>query len=239
MATVLTPSPDISTLTTVVAAITAIGGLGTAASGLVDSTKAFWGGVSNVGFDKIEKALAPFRPALVLAESDWTATLRANWINGVPKDDQKAAAKSLIRLGLSSTNAAQMATAGHVDADGLAAVLTAVETGATLTPVQVNLLGRFNGAIDAAMDGGFEQADQEYRNASKLCAGLAAIGLAVWGGALLTGVKSWALFLAYLAKPEFGEALLVGIIAVPLAPVAKNLTSSLQAAVTAMKAVKT
>jgi hypothetical protein len=27
-------------------------------------------------------------------------TIYANWINGLPKDDQKTAAKSLIRLGL-------------------------------------------------------------------------------------------------------------------------------------------
>ena len=32
--------------------ITAIGGLGTAAFGLVDSTKVFWGGVNRIGTEK-------------------------------------------------------------------------------------------------------------------------------------------------------------------------------------------
>ncbi|MDR3509140.1 MAG: hypothetical protein P4L64_14700 [Caulobacteraceae bacterium] len=231
----ITTTPDVgATLTAVIAAITAIGGLGVAAAGLVDATKAFGGGVSNFGFGRIEAALKPFQAALVLAESNWAATIRANWINGAPKEDQKAAAKSLIRLGLSSDNADAMAKAGHVDAAKLKLVLTAIETGAALTPDQVNLLGRFNAAIDAAMDGGFEQADQQYRNASKLLSGVAAIGLAVWGGDLLHGGS----FPDYVGSADFGKAFLVGIIAVPLAPVAKDLTSSLQAAVTALKAVK-
>src|SRR3954470_8665438 len=138
----------------------AIGALGTAASGLVDASKAFHGGISNVGFGKIEEALRPFKRALTAAESDWTATIKANWVNGMHKDDQKAAAKSLIRLGLSSENAESMAAAGHVNPAKLKAAITAVENGDTLTPDLINILGRFNGAIDAVMDGGFERADQ-------------------------------------------------------------------------------
>ena len=229
---------DVSvTLTTVTEAIAAIAALGTAASGLVDATKAFNGGISNIGFKRIKTALAPFRDALAAAESDWTDTVRAAWINGMAKEDQKSAAKSLIRLGLSSANAARMALAGHVDPVALTAVLQSIENGTALTPDQVILLGRFNGAIDAAMDGGFELADQEYRNASKVWAGAAAVLLSVGGGSLLDGATTFSTFLAYLGGSHFWEAILVGLVAVPLAPVAKNLTSSLQAAVTAMKAV--
>src|ERR1700761_2378757 len=103
-------APDVSsTLTSVVGAIAAIGGLGVAAAGLVDGTKAFWGGISNVGFGRIKKALQPFESALKRVDHDWTDTIRAGWINGVPKEDQKATAKSLIRLGLSSAHAAKLA----------------------------------------------------------------------------------------------------------------------------------
>jgi hypothetical protein len=230
---------DVSvTLTTVTEAIAAIAALGTAASGLVDATKAFNGGISNIGFKRIETALTPFRNALVAAESDWTDTIRAAWINGVAKEDQKSAAKSLIRLGLSSANAARMAPAGHVDPVALTDVMQSIENGTALAPDQVNLLGRFNGAIDAAMDGGFEQADQQYRNASKAWAGLAAVLLAIGGGALMDGATTLNGFGTYLGGSHFWEAVLVGLVAVPLAPVAKNLTSSLQAAVTAMKSVQ-
>jgi hypothetical protein len=214
------------TLTQITAGIAAIGALGTAASGLVDATKVFGGGISNIGIGRINQALRPFNDALTGAVSDWKLAIRANWINGKPKEDQKAAAKSLIRLGLSSKNAATMAEAGHVDATALTTVLTAIETGAPLSPDQVNLLGRFNGAIDAVMDAGFEEADQQYRNAARLLAGVFAVGLSVWG-AFAIGESS-----------NYPIAILIGLIAVPLAPVAKDLTSSLQAAVTALKSVK-
>ncbi len=226
-------------LATTTAAVAAIGGLGTAASGLVDATKAFNGGVSNAGFGKVKAALKPFKTALDGAEADWSVTIRANWINGNPKEDQKAAAKSLIRLGLSSKNASQMAAAGHVDPVRLQQVMTSVETGAALTPADVNVLGRFNGAIDAALDAGFEQGDQVYRNASKVIAGIFAIGLAIWAGGLIPmdGSKAVA-FSAYLFSGPFWLAVLVGVIAVPIAPVAKDLTSSLEAAVGALKSAR-
>jgi hypothetical protein len=40
--------------------VTAVGALGSAAMGLVDTTKLFGGGPSNFGFGHIEGALAPF-----------------------------------------------------------------------------------------------------------------------------------------------------------------------------------
>jgi len=223
--------PDL--VTSIPTILGAIGALGTAASGLVDASKVFNGGISNVGFGKIEEALRPFKLALTAAESDWTSTIKANWVNGVPKNDQKAAAKSLIRLGLSPENAESMAGAGHVNPQKLKAVMIAVEAGTDLTPDQVNILGRFNGAID----GGFERADQVYRNAAKVWAGVAAVLLAIAGGAMVAmdGGKSLP---AYFQSALFAQAILIGIVAVPLAPVVKDLISSLQAAVTAIKVTK-
>ena len=43
--------------------ITAIGGLGTAAFGLVDATKLFWGGVNHIGFNEIRAKVALILPA--------------------------------------------------------------------------------------------------------------------------------------------------------------------------------
>jgi hypothetical protein len=42
--------------------VTAVGGLGTAAFGLVDATKVFWGGVNHVGFRKIAKGVSSLAP---------------------------------------------------------------------------------------------------------------------------------------------------------------------------------
>src|SRR5207249_4183215 len=78
--------------------------LGTAAYGLVDASKAFGGGISNAGFSHIREAVVPLigapepAAAQMFGRKDVLATLLANWLNGVPKADQKAAAKSLIHM---------------------------------------------------------------------------------------------------------------------------------------------
>lgn len=250
------------------AGIAAIAALGTAASGLVDSTKAFGGGVSRFGFAHIQAALQPFDAALTQAGAVWPRTVRtgvfrakpkpgatanwreavrANWINGRPKPDQKAAVKALIHVGLTPATAPIVAPAGHVNAAILTAAATAIAAGSPPSPTsdQGNILIQFDAAIDAAMDGAFERADQQYRNIAKLCAGGFAVILAIFGGVVVAAeakggpnTLSLEFICAYIGTANFWTAVLVGVIAVPLAPMAKDLTSSLQAAATALKATK-
>lgn len=224
-------------LSATVSGIAATGALGTAAFGLTDASKAFNGGVSNVGFGSILKTLEPFRPALTSATPGWEATLRANWINGVPKEEQKTAAKTLIRLGISTTNVAALALAGHVDESDLRRVLTAVEAGTPLTVADAQVFGRFNAVIDAVMDAGYELGDQRYRNASKVISGAVAIVLALWAGGLVQSLPAAAAIRptgGYLGSSLFWWSLLAGAVAVPIAPIAKNLASSLQSAAVAV-----
>jgi hypothetical protein len=222
--------------------VVAIGALGTASFGLVDASKVFGGGASNFGYGHIKRALAPFSEALKNAEHDWALTIRANWINGMPKEDQKAAAKSLIRLGLTSKNVGKMAQAGHVDETSLVKVVEKVEQGADLATNDVQLFGRFNAAIDAAMDAGFERADQEYRNACRFIAGAVSVLLAISTGAIIRSSSTLAgnptPIAHYPFSADFFAAVLVGLVAVPIAPVAKDLASSIQAAANAVQSVR-
>src|SRR5258708_37105868 len=96
------------------AMIAAVAALGTASYGLVDATKGLNGGVSNAGFTYIRGVISWLFPddALIndgktpLALGAVAATLKANWINGTPLADQKAIAKTLIKLRLNAGNAA-------------------------------------------------------------------------------------------------------------------------------------
>jgi hypothetical protein len=115
-----------------------------------------------------------------------------------------------------------MAATGHVDPASLAAIVGAVEAGTPLTADQVNLLARFGAVIDAALDAGFERWDQECQTTARLLAGVVAVVLA------LVANQLWQL-------TTFWDALLVGLIAVPLAPIAQDLTSGLSAAAAALK----
>jgi hypothetical protein len=213
--------------------IAAAGGLGTAAMGLVDASKALWGGPSNFGFGYVEAALEPF---LVPSNGDGgpgfgktkiLCTLKSNWVNGVAKADQKAKAKSLIHLELTQGNAARLAAAAGVDATKLASLAGNTAAGATPTPDEINVLGQFDAVLSAVLDAAYERGDQKYRNACKAIGSLIAI--------VLAGIAGW---LVYGNWRELWISVLVGASATPLAPVAKDLASALQAAATAVSLAK-
>jgi hypothetical protein len=227
---------DNALLTSIGDMIGAVGGLGTAAFGLVDAFKAVGGGVSNAGFASIRKALAPLGAALgPLGGADPWDTLRANWINGMAKPDQKAIAKSLIRLGLTVTNAPVLATTTGIDATALTTAVTKVRSGNALDQHDLNILGEFDTIVSACLDAGYEKADQQYRNTAKLYAMIVSIILAIIGGGIIyysnPGHDGP---LDYLLSSNFLLALLLGVVATPLAPVTKDLSSALATAVKAV-----
>jgi len=207
-------------------------GLGTAAMGFVDSTKTFWGGPSNFGFGYIRKALDPFliqahTGAAVYGKVEVLQTLRANWLNGVTKAEQKAKAKSLIHLGLTQGNAGRLAVAAGVDALKLTAVAQKTANGVAPTQEEINVLGQFDAILSAVLDTAYERGDQKYRNASKFLAMLAATAFAIIGGWIVYGIPERDSIWSYFSTREFVLSFLVGASATPLAPVAKDLASSL------------
>ena len=218
--------------------IAAIGALGTAAFALVDATKAYKGGVSNIGFDFIKTAVAPYEAALRLVDAkDPYATIHANWLNGVPKADQKATVKALIRLGLTPVTAPTLAKgAPGVDAATLQSAATKVATGADLTepelqcsrslstrPSTLNSMRVLSGPSNRS------------RNTARVLAAAAAILLAVIGGWAIRGADATGI---YWFSNDFWIAVLVGIAAVPLAPIVKDVTSGITSAINAFKSVR-
>lgn len=227
--------------------IGAAGGLGLAAAGLVDATKAFAGGSSNIGFRQIVNTLRPFDAALTIAVgpgADWQHMLWAHWINGRSKDEQKAIAKSLIRLGLSPQTAPILAAAAGLSETILTAATVSIANGVPLTGEQLNILGRLDAVVETRLDAAFERADQAYRNVSKVLAAAVSVILAVGAGGILYAddlAKAVAAttsngLAGYFTSRQFALALILGIVAVPLAPISKDLISALG---TAMRGLKT
>ncbi len=222
--------------------LAAAAALGTAAYGLVDASKALRGGVSNLGFKFVADAVTPLIEGGVgtaFTRQEVLDTLRANWLNGVAKADQKAAAKSLIRLGVTPASADALARATGIDPATFRAVAQNIAKGKPLTPTELTVLGRFDAVVSAALDTGYERADQQYRNGAKLVAAVVAVVLALVGGGILyfEGAKG-ATIGSYFASKDILVAFLVGLMATPLAPIAKDLTSSLAAAVKAISSVR-
>jgi hypothetical protein len=233
-------------LTDITATITALGALGTASFGLVDATKAFWGGVSRCGIRNIRSAIKPLfgqNPSAAdqsnaLTYGSILANLSANWMNGTDLADQKAIAKTLLKLRLNPTNAATYAAATGVDTIELTTIATQVNNGLALTIAQADVFGRFDLALTALLDQGYQRADQRYRNSAKLLAGIFSVVIAVFAGWLLwNNTTPSGLFLGqpkplvYWFTANMWAAALGGALATPLAPIAKDLTSALAAGV--------
>ena len=219
--------------------ITAIGGLGTAAFGLVDAAKSAFRGINRVGLKHIHEVvseLAPegagaVGPVNALPQAKILESLEANWVNGNDLASQKAIAKSLIKLHLSSANASTVAVKASVDPAVLTAVASNLETGTPLSQAESDTYSRFDLIVTALLDEAYQVSDQVYRNFTKTLAALLAVALAVAGGWSLDGANFW-------SPKEIALAVLVGLLATPLAPIAKDLSSALATAVNTMQLVK-
>lgn len=232
----------------VTSVVVAIGGLGTAAYGMVDVSKSFAGGVSNAGFRSIAKTMATLLPDKSIAAaaasntsepavppalslSSILVTLKSNWINGVAHDDQVAIAKSMVKLRLSPSQVGPLASLTGVDPTALLSVAGKISSGTPLTQSETDVYGRFDLILTTLLDQAYQRADQQYRNMSKFCAMVASVVLAVGGWAALGQVREFV-----LTDSGFWQAVLVGLIATPLAPVAKDVASAIQAGAGAIQA---
>jgi len=220
--------------------ITAIGGLGTAAFGLVDAAKSAFSGINRAGLKHIKQVVSELTPEgagaggplNALPQANILKTLEANWVNGVDLASQKAIAKSLIKLHLSAANAATVAVKANVDPAVLTAVAANFANGTPLSQAEGDAYSRFDLIVTALLDEAYQISDQVYRNYTRTLAAGVAVALAVAGGwALVDTSHFW-----HSSDPIL--ALLVGLLATPLAPIAKDLASALATAVNTMQLVK-
>jgi hypothetical protein len=204
--------------------VLAAGALGTAAFGIVEGLK--WiPFIGEAGFPAMLRLLGQaLQSALRAAYGEqFERVLRAQY-----RGDQENFAKVVrqgLRIGLTPMNAEDIARAlGVVDPARLKEAAAAVDTGGTLTPEQRNAIARFELAADARVDAGLSLAQDHYRRLSRVLAGLVAVVIAV--------------VVAYYGvdPAKVGWGLLVGIAAVPLAPIAKDVAGALKAATEALRA---
>jgi len=222
-----------SALSSLPTLIAAVGALGTAAFGLVDAFKVLpGGGISRAGFKFIRQTilkLAPEVPSLDgtgLSRDSVLYTLQSQWINGTAAADQINIAKSLIKLRLTPATAAALASATGVDAGVLAQIAASIQSGTALTPQQSDVYGRFDLLLATLLDQAYQRAAQRYRNAAKFAAIPISVALAVTA--------------AYVIPNQIGvlQAVLIGLIATPIAPVAKDISSAISTAAQAIQSWK-
>src|SRR5208282_5529618 len=196
--------------------VVAIGGLGTAAFGLVDASKAIGGGVNHIGFGGIKtlaKSLTPGTPTNALSQSKIVDTLQANWFNGTDLGSQKSIAKSLIKLNFNADNAEALAASTGIDPAMLKTIGANIAAGKPLGADQSNVYARFDFILTALLDETYQRSDSTYRNWTRAIAAAIAVVLAIIAGTQLE-LPLW-------------QSVMVGLLATPLAPIAKDLASAL------------
>lgn len=135
--------------------------------------------------------------------------------------DQKSVAKALIKLNLNPDSAKKMANATGVDEAILKSIADKLFTGENLVPTETDVYGRFDLLLTAVLDQGYQRGDQRYRNSAKLLAVPVAVALALLG--------AWSISNGGLSSFDAWRAVTAGLLATPLAPVAKDLASAIQA----------
>lgn len=222
-----------TTLSSLPTIIVSVGALGTAAFGLVDALKALpGGGISRAGFGFVRQAILKVTPEVAslkqtgLSQDSVLYTLQSQWINGVAAADQLNIAKSLIKLRLTPDTAATLATATGVDAAILAQIAASIQSGTALTTTQSDVYGRFDLLLTTLLDQAYQRAAQRYRNIAKVAAIPVAVALAVTAAYVLPN------------QIDIPRAILLGLVATPIAPVAKDISSAISTAVQTIQAWK-
>lgn len=222
------------------AVLAAVGALGSASFALVDAAKlGSKGGISNAGFGFIEKAVGLFleagseQPAIAAANARLLGMLHGLWINGAPLLHQKAVAKSLLKLRLAAHTAPGYAAATGIDPQALAGAAGCMAAGSSFSDLQSNALGRLDVELSAILDEAYQRADQRYRNLTKVLALCLSVLLGIGGNWAIAGAG-----VPYFNTEAMWRALLCGLLAGPLAPMAKDAASALAAGARLVQAVR-
>ncbi|MDP3660463.1 hypothetical protein [Phenylobacterium sp.] len=237
---------DISQIEKALAAIIAVGALGTAAFGVVEAFgKALvvkGVGLPYAGFGYVKALVADYGPALRMTYGEhYKEIVQRQYRDGRAKGQAPDSLRQGVRLALPlMEEGAATALIGHAWGLGddksaaLARALISEQSGA-ITPTESEtaavLAGRFALAVDARIVAAFSLAEERYQAFARCAAGLVAIALS--------------LFFNYAAKGGFvGRdgypwmiALIIGLAAVPLAPIAKDLSSALSDSLRAWRQV--
>jgi hypothetical protein len=233
--------------------VAAVGALGVAAFGMVEALgktlfvfpipgTRFRLGLPYVGFNRVDALLKLVEPAMqVTYGHDYRMIVRQQYRAGRSAGQAPESIRQGVRLGLPFLS--QTAAIGVIHAvwglppeaaERLAAALTAPvpvppAPGATPPPAALPdqaLAARFATALDTRVKAAFDLAEQVYQTRAQFWAGVIAIGLSL--GYNLVTAKNLFDF------GGWGIALLIGLVAVPLAPAAKDLSSSLSDALSAL-----
>jgi hypothetical protein len=215
--------------------ITAIGALGVAASGIVDAAKTGLSFINRIGLEHITETVRRLTPepngVNSLEREHILRAVEANWINGEDLGRQKCLAVSLILGHMIRANSPGLAEHTNTDAATLQSIATKTLTGDAFLPEETAVQTRFQLILSTMIDEAYQRSDEHYRNGTRTLAGGIAVLLSFAGGWVLMGKGFWTWNHAF-------AALVVGLVAIPMAPIAKDLSTTVAAFANTLQAPK-
>lgn len=207
--------------------ITASGALGTAAAGMVETQKGSWG-IGELTRDDLVDTLGVDGWEL-LEDSYGRGTLsllQGSFRQG--SESLRSVLRAGLRLALRPANVPTFVRWLRLDrrvteeeVTGLATALAGDGGLGTLEAPSRRALGEIELRIDALVDAAVATASDRYRARMKRLAGSVAIAIGAFVGfAMMVGYREYGL-------GTFLQGVLIGVLAVPVAPIAKDLTSSI------------
>lgn len=212
---------DAISIDTITQFVLAAGAVGTAAMGIVEGAKSVR--IKPMGFRHLMRSLDWASPAFQTAYGgECNDMLKSLYRLNRSSGELPRILRQGVRIGLNEDNAAAMAQDVLGQADGaLTSVAKDISAGNELTDQQRNVLGRFEVAVDARIDAALALAERSYGNGIRTWSFVVAIALS------LAAVK-------FLGIADYGTGIVVGLISVPLAPIAKDVAKGFQAAAGAL-----
>lgn len=203
--------------------VVAAGALGTAAMGIVEGFKSIR--ITPFGFSKLRENITWSNKALGNAYGDQVdELLKSLYRLGRSGGELPRILRQGVRIGLDKDNAKYLADSilGS-SGDELEKIAVKNAAGKDLSAEEKNILGRFEVALDARIDAALALAERVYINSIRFAAFFVAIVLALVTAAFLDPTPD-----------NFFTALVAGIVAVPLAPIAKDVAKAIQSATSAI-----
>jgi len=231
--------------------IAAVGALGVAAFGMVDAfgKTLFVGelkfipgrpviGLPFAGFKKVRRLAILFEPALKAAYGDDVHRLvRRQYRAGRSHGEAPETLRQGVRLGLPFLEVTEASRIIRTvwglpsdQSDALARALTGEKRGEDVADAKdaQALAARWAASLDAHVQAAFDSADQIYQAYAQFLAGVLAMGLSLAYFAA-AGDLRWG------SPATWVRPLLIGVAAVPLAPIAKDVSSRLSEALGALR----
>jgi len=202
-------------------AILATGALGTAAFGVVEALK--FTSLGNAGFSLAIRELGPLTECMRVAYGEKYESLLRGQYRSEDRDLLPRTLRQGVRIGATGNNADSVTRfLGSLDRDSFVGALDAAENGKAMKADQRNILGRFELAADARIDAALCMARARYVDSTRLTASFVALALALVVGANMPDVT-------------LVQSFIVGLAAVPFAPIAKDVASGISAASKALR----